>query len=1012
MSQLTKINFENKESSVITNSLYILNAENINEIKDVVNNLIDYFEETDFKFNDVFKFIAISVPKFFINGSYELVLELSYNNSFTVIKKITTKLNKEQFYIFNDGKFENFKNLDDKDFVDSSDLEKLVLININENLKDKKYFGRYYFKLNDKIVSDYYGVSFGNNEFTINEIKFSETFSIVKDDNLTNENLKSKQQFENIVNLVGNNEIILNTYLNDLSKDVTGFTEYYFDSKYNNIIEKNKNKFIINDNISNESIKISAVTLYNYEIFYSSINLLIINKNEKNNFDIKFYIDENIDSKLKLASNEEKIFDIKVSSNYFNTKTTTKYSENPDLFNIKYDENIIEIKNNRIIAKNVNENTFTKVTVDYIHNGRLLSKEFPICIESTISSYSLIAELSNTIFSSDSLNNEYKIYLVDLNTNEKKDVTLNTNVIFLNDEEKQLEANGIIFNKVEFNALYKIFNVTNILNDFDLNILFKYTDPVTNNTFKCYKTIYASGPVNLQNLVLDFPKIVYMENEYDYSVKAKFENDENLHEITNVCEIIADDSLIIKDGKISFDNEYRCGIDDSKLFLVTVKYKFNNKIYEKDTTITVKKREITGIIIEWGDKGDEPKYLHCGKTSGQYSVKLKYADQDELIDISESPFLNLYLTDTSLAVLDKSTRKISTSILHKGFNIILNAEYSPNNCNNEIYYATKNIHVLPFFLTHTEIFGDNEIESNKSKDYYTNAYYSNGDIHDHVNASYLILDENKLAYPENSYCPVTTSYDDETNIITIRAKKCLNDLKIVLSSYYEEEGYEEFEFYSQLKEITILGGFKVNLFGTLLTYDEENDKIKYNNFSSLSALFIKDITKDDDEMIKEFNWDQTELLKAFLQPTVIAPNEFIKTNNYQVAHIFKKIGNDNWQKIKTIDINTKFSFDIAEYKIVYDTISNIDGAIFSTNNFDIELEFDNSYILGLSGLYFENGFQVMNPIAIFETSTGYQFSQSFIYNKTNDIWLLNNVPQKASKLKNISVYYAFTEKDI
>jgi hypothetical protein len=25
---------------------------------------------------------------------------------------------------------------------------------------------------------------------------------------------------------------------------------------------------------------------------------------------------------------------------------------------------------------------------------------------------------------------------------------------------------------------------------------------------------------------------------------------------------------------------------------------------------------------------------------------------------------------------------------------------------------------------------------------------------------------------------------------------------------------------------------------------------------------------------------------------------------------------------------------------------------------------------------------------------------------------LNNVPQKASKLKNISVYYAFTEKDI
>ena len=108
--------------------------------------------------------------------------------------------------------------------------------------------------------------------------------------------------------------------------------------------------------------------------------------------------------------------------------------------------------------------------------------------------------------------------------------------------------------------------------------------------------------------------------------------------------------------------------------------------------------------------------------------------------------------------------------------------------------------------------------------------------------------------------------------------------------------------------------------------------------------------------------------------------------------------------------------DLGSLSNVYDIIpndksNNVEDSINDILD-DIELEFDNSYILGLSGLYFEDGFQVMNPIAIFETSTGYQFSQSFIYNKTNDIWLLNNVPQKASKLKNITVAYAFTEKDI
>ena len=38
---MKRITFKEKENSVLTNSLYILNADNINEIKLVINNLID-----------------------------------------------------------------------------------------------------------------------------------------------------------------------------------------------------------------------------------------------------------------------------------------------------------------------------------------------------------------------------------------------------------------------------------------------------------------------------------------------------------------------------------------------------------------------------------------------------------------------------------------------------------------------------------------------------------------------------------------------------------------------------------------------------------------------------------------------------------------------------------------------------------------------------------------------------------------------------------------------------------
>jgi hypothetical protein len=961
----------------------------------------------------------LSIPNFYINNEYELVFEFSDTSNFIAINRISSKLNKEQFYIFNDndGKFENFN---EKLYVNSNDLEKTVLININEKIKNKNYYGRYYFKQNDKIISNYFGVSLGNSEFLFNEIKLSKAISIIKDKKLISEFSSAKESLENTVYLIDNNEVIINTYLNDFSakNNVTGFTEYYFDKKYQNYIEQDdidSNKFIIKNECLNDSIKIMAITSYNHEIFYSSLTIQTINKNEKNKLDLEFIIDNNIINQLKLKSNEEKIFDINAIAYYFNTKTITKYSDESNLFRINYDKNIIDLDNNRIIVKNIVKDTFTKIVVEFLFNGKTFSKEFPINIKSIIPQRSLDVELSEINFSTDSLNNDYRVYLTDLNTNNKKDVTASdhTEVIFLNDIEETVYNENIItvYNKVEFKKLQKIFNVTNILNNFNLNILFKYTDPDTNEVFECYKSIHGESSIIFQELILNFPNVINIENEtkYNYNVYAKFQNDEDQHDITNVCKIKVDECLKTDHGKIWFDSDYACNIINSKQFLITVEYKTDEKIYEKSTTITVKKREIIGIFIECTDIDEETNGLVCARTSSEYVVKLKYADQEELIDISDDPNLTLYLSDTSLAILED--RQITTAILHKPYNIILNAEYKPNNCDNEIYYATKNIHVAAYHLTHTAIIGDIEIWSNKSKDYHTVAYYSNGDIVDHVKADYTILNSEHKFFNDEDY-PVNLHFNDETNTLSIHAQKRLNDLDIILSSYYEEKDYEKFEFYGTELNIKILGGFNVKLYGTLLTYDETNDCIKYNVFESPSSIFINDNDKSDDTNIKSFNWNTTEIIKSFNKRTLISPKELISTNNYQIAHIFKNMGNDDWNKIKTININDEFSFDIAEYKIIFDTISNVEDAIFSNASFDINASFDNSYILGLSGLYFEDGFQVMNPTALFETSTGHQFALSFIYDKTNDLWLLNTIPSKAIKLKNISVFYAFTEKEI
>ena len=130
-----KITFNNKEDSVIINSdsKFVLTAENINEIKSVVNNLSDELDRR-LRFNEVFKYAKFNVPKTLTdNCQYIFEVELSDNPDFNdpiVLNSIDT-FNK--FNIFENGKWVAFTQ--DR-YININDVGKSIQINLSEIISD------------------------------------------------------------------------------------------------------------------------------------------------------------------------------------------------------------------------------------------------------------------------------------------------------------------------------------------------------------------------------------------------------------------------------------------------------------------------------------------------------------------------------------------------------------------------------------------------------------------------------------------------------------------------------------------------------------------------------------------------------------------------------------------------------------------------------------------------------------------------------------------------------------
>jgi hypothetical protein len=414
-------------------------------------------------------------------------------------------------------------------------------------------------------------------------------------------------------------------------------------------------------------------------------------------------------------------------------------------------------------------------------------------------------------------------------------------------EKLNNEAGSVI----EFDKVSKTFKINEFICNKEFLVVFKYYDTNLKKHFYAYESLLLNKKLELKDIIVNFPKEISLNEKLVYSIVGKYIDKENNVEynidLTNKVSLSSTSNCLVF-------NEGIVEITQRKLDCVCKLHNYNDLIFMKYNEDSINFERIIPILLKYKQQigieilGDT--ILECGLPSKPYSVNLIY-DDGTYEDISES--LNLYLSirESNNTILDDKI--LTPGLSHSPFNIILNAHYEDELCLNQSFDSTLNVYVLPFNLTKTTLNGDDEIITNKTKMYTTDAHYSNGWIFKNVNAKYSLSDINgNVIDPASFESPVTFNFinnDQFENTLEIYAKKTLIDKTIILSSYYEEPDYEETENSLISKEIKIKGGFEINLSGKLLIYNESLDEIEFVEFSSLNDQLIKSISdmqfKDD-----------------------------------------------------------------------------------------------------------------------------------------------------------------------
>jgi len=142
---LKYIEFEDKESTLSIQSEYTITSDEANEIKLVVNNIIDTLRNGILDNKTAYKYLKIVVPESIVFDN--ITIEVSPNESFSTNNSINLLQDAESFKIFSNGKYKNVVNLND--VVDS------VVIQLDDLIyQNSDNFGRYWFSKNGSRIGE------------------------------------------------------------------------------------------------------------------------------------------------------------------------------------------------------------------------------------------------------------------------------------------------------------------------------------------------------------------------------------------------------------------------------------------------------------------------------------------------------------------------------------------------------------------------------------------------------------------------------------------------------------------------------------------------------------------------------------------------------------------------------------------------------------------------------------------------------------------------------------------
>ena len=430
-----KIEFNDKQNSILyndTNEKFLLTADNINEIKEVVNNLSDniigFVNESD-----ILKYLTFIIPiSFDETCEYSFKFQVATNLNFTNPIEYSLSGNSNNFKIFQQGIWANISN----NKIVSSDFGNALQLNIDD---------RFPLLSNNILVGRYQWINITNNESTQwfgcgiqNTINY-DTDNLFEKDQLIDLYLSGKNTLSSseseTYQLIGVNE-------NGEEINLTSNATFKFDNE-----ELNNNKITAPQIINNDSIyMLFANVTYNNKKYATSLAILF--KSSSKTFNIQL-------SKHNLSLNESIIF----------TATLNNSNIVPNIEILNQSENFeLNINNNQITAIKIIKNENVMIKFSYTdENNKNYEKIESITLNYEEKIFNI--QLGTSSLSLNDLNLSATTFTATLDNNEINDYNnLSSNILnqtdrfqlTVNKTNKKIEANKVLnFEKIIIEFLYK-----------------------------------------------------------------------------------------------------------------------------------------------------------------------------------------------------------------------------------------------------------------------------------------------------------------------------------------------------------------------------------------------------------------------------------------------------------------------------------------------------------------------------------------------------------------------------